>query len=193
MIKKTQIVNKSSGIALVEVLVAAAVLSVGILGLAQLQVLSLKNIQGDADRTSAVEFASGIINCMRSNRVIAISGYYDKKVGDNNNYIDCNKMPTASICLLTQQRTPMEVKDFDLNEWVQDLDRNLNFGKGTIETSEIDSDPRTVLDPGKPAIPTKIVPRSLVKITVRWESRTEFKDEAKTKPKEIEFVLRTRL
>jgi len=69
--------NKSAGFSLLEVLVALLVLSVGLLGLAALQAVALKSNHGAYQRSQATFLAYDIIDRMRANRVLAISGSYN--------------------------------------------------------------------------------------------------------------------
>jgi len=66
---------------LVEALVALVVLSIGLLGIAGLQITSLKANHGSATRTQAVYLAYDIIDRMRANPAKAIAGAYNIAVG----------------------------------------------------------------------------------------------------------------
>lgn len=71
----------NAGMTLVEVLVALVVVSVGMLGVAALQVSSLRNSHGSYLRTQATQLADDIIDRMRANRKVALAGGYDIAVG----------------------------------------------------------------------------------------------------------------
>lgn len=62
-----------SGMTLVEVLVSLVVISVGLLGVAALQITSLRNSQGSYLRTQATALADDIIDRMRANRTVALT------------------------------------------------------------------------------------------------------------------------
>ncbi|GAB2885810.1 hypothetical protein GCM10027046_12790 [Uliginosibacterium flavum] len=64
------------GFSLIEVLVAMVVLSLGLLGLAALQMTSLRFNQSSQMRTQATILASDIFDCMRANRDAAAIGQY---------------------------------------------------------------------------------------------------------------------
>ena len=64
------------GFTLVEVLIALVVFSVGLLGIAGLQITSLKANHGSATRTQAVYLAYDVIDRMRANPTAAIAGAY---------------------------------------------------------------------------------------------------------------------
>jgi len=63
--------NKQTGFTLVETLVALVVLSVGLLGVAGLQIFGLRGNMSAASRTLATYFADDIIDRMRANYVVA--------------------------------------------------------------------------------------------------------------------------
>jgi len=62
---------------LVEALVALVVLSIGLLGVAALQLTSLKSNHGSAMRSQATFLAYDIIDRMRANRAAALAGNYN--------------------------------------------------------------------------------------------------------------------
>jgi type IV pilus assembly protein PilV len=62
---------KQTGFTLVETLVALVVLSVGLLGVAGLQIFGLRGNMSAASRTQATYFADDIIDRMRANYVVA--------------------------------------------------------------------------------------------------------------------------
>lgn len=69
------------GMTLVEVLVAVVVISVGLLGVAALQTVSLRNSQGSYLRTQATALADDIIDRMRANRTAALGSAYNIAYG----------------------------------------------------------------------------------------------------------------
>ncbi len=65
------------GATLIEVLVAMLILSVGLLGLAGMQMTALKSNQSAYYRSQATVLAYDIIDRMRANRTEALNGVYD--------------------------------------------------------------------------------------------------------------------
>ena len=66
------------GVALLEVLIAFLILSVGLVGFSALQARALKATQSTLQRTKAVMLANSILDSMRANKAVAItspSGY----------------------------------------------------------------------------------------------------------------------
>jgi type IV pilus assembly protein PilV len=73
--------NGVTGFSMMEVLVALLVLSVGLLGMAALQVVSLKANHGAYQRSQATFLAYDMIDRMRANRAKAMAGDYDLTMG----------------------------------------------------------------------------------------------------------------
>ena len=69
------------GVGLVEVMVAVLVLSIGLLGLAGLQVRTLRNSQSALERGVAVIETHAIVDAMRADRVKAMSDDFDIALG----------------------------------------------------------------------------------------------------------------
>jgi type IV pilus assembly protein PilV len=100
------------GFTLIEALVALLVLSIGLLGLASLQLASLRSSHGAALRSQATMLSYDITDRMRANRIDANRGDY---------VIAIDQVPTAGT-----------VAGNDLVAWRQALARTLPEGKGSI-------------------------------------------------------------
>lgn len=70
------------GFTLIEVLVAVVILSIGLLGLASLQTVTLQRGNGAAQRVEALNYAYDLLDRMRANRSQALAGRYDVDVGE---------------------------------------------------------------------------------------------------------------
>lgn len=70
-----------AGYSLIEVLVALVVLSIGLLGLARMQLTGLRYANSAAERFEAVTSAHEILERMRANRNPALAGDYDVAIG----------------------------------------------------------------------------------------------------------------
>ncbi len=94
--------RRQAGAGLVEVLVAVVVLSIGLLGIAGMQLVSLRNNHSAWLRSEATVRAYDIMERMRANREQALAGGYDMALGA--------AAPSGST-----------IRDLDLQEWKQDL------------------------------------------------------------------------
>lgn len=65
------------GVGLIEVLISLVVLSIGMLGLAGLQLFSLRNNQGAMERSMAVVETHSIVDAMRADRANALAGAFE--------------------------------------------------------------------------------------------------------------------
>jgi type IV pilus assembly protein PilV len=72
---------RTRGFTLVEVLVALVVLSIGLLGIASLQLSSLRWNHGASLRSQATLLAYDIVDRMRANQIAANAGDYDAALG----------------------------------------------------------------------------------------------------------------
>lgn len=70
--KRTQ-----AGASLLEVLIAVLILAIGLLGIAALQSLTLKNTQSASERSAAIIQTYAMLDMMRANRAQAIARQYD--------------------------------------------------------------------------------------------------------------------
>ena len=74
---------QQAGVSLLEVLIAVVVLSLGILGLAGLQMSALRNNQSSMERSMAVIESYSIVDAMRVDRDNAIDGAFDIALEDD--------------------------------------------------------------------------------------------------------------
>ena len=66
------------GATLLEVLIAVLIMAVGLLGIAALQSVSLRNTQGASERSNAVIQSYAMFDMLRANRDAARAGSYDE-------------------------------------------------------------------------------------------------------------------
>lgn len=103
------------GFTLIEALVALVVLSIGLLGIASLQLTSLRFNQGASMRTQATLLSYDIIDRMRANSQAAAKSAYNIALGT---------VPTATGT----------VAQNDLKQWKEALAMALPAGDGQIKT-----------------------------------------------------------
>jgi type IV pilus assembly protein PilV len=111
-------VQTSSGITLIEVLATVVILSIGLLGLAEMHFHGLKNNQSSYFRSQATILAYTILDRMRANRVDALNGDY-------------NFDSTASAGSCTTSGTT--TAKIDLDYWKCALNSALPSGNGAID------------------------------------------------------------
>lgn len=69
---------RQAGASLLEVLVSVLILAIGLLGIAALQSISLRNTQSASERTAAVIQSYAMLDMMRANRNAARAGQYNQ-------------------------------------------------------------------------------------------------------------------
>lgn len=125
-----------SGFSLIEVLVAALVLSIGLVGVAALQALSLQNNQSAFMRSQATALAYDLADRARANLASANSNLYNPA--------------TAGIkanCKTTVGCSPQDLAQHDLAEWNAAVATALPMGTGFICLDSTPDDGTGVGDP----------------------------------------------
>ena len=117
-------VHRQHGVSMMEVLVTVLVLSIGLLGLAGLQLTGLRYNHSAYLRSQATLLASDIIDRMRVNRDQALNGAYDIDFGTSTSNTTC--AAASADC------SPADLAQSDLSEWKQNLQNLLPSGDGAI-------------------------------------------------------------
>lgn len=116
--------TKNKGFSLIEVLVSVIVLSTGLLGVASLQLVGIKNNHNAELRTQAKQLAYDIADRMRSNSIEAnsTSSYYTDISETASSATDCE----VNTC------SPANIAQYDLNAWKSAMRLKLPSGDGKI-------------------------------------------------------------
>jgi type IV pilus assembly protein PilV len=131
--------QRARGFTLVEALIALLVLSIGLLGVAALQLSSLQANSGAFQRSQATFLAQDFVDRMRANRARALTGAYDFPYG------------TAAPA------TPTTTADIDIAEWKARLAATLPAASSG--NPDDDPDASVAID----------VATEVVTITIRWD------------------------
>lgn len=106
------------GVTLLEVLITVLVLSLGMLGIAALQIASVRDTQGAYLKSQAVNHAYQIVDAMRANRESANDGSYNDDFDEDE----------AGYCAIADPAAA----EGDLCVWEQALAATLPEGAGSI-------------------------------------------------------------
>jgi len=119
--------KRNRGFSLMEILVTVIVLSIGLLGLAGLQLSGLKFNHSAYMRSQATIMADDILDRMRANRATARAGNYDIAIGTAAATPggNCNGSSTDTC-------TPTEMATLDISTWKTNLANTLPAGDGSI-------------------------------------------------------------
>lgn len=119
--------SRQRGFTLFETMVALAVTSIGLLGMASLQVAAMNGTQSSHQRVQAAFLAYDLTDRMRNNRVSLAGGDYDLTLGT---------VPQAQSCRGTSAScTPAQLAAADLSEWVALVSSTLVDGDASIATN----------------------------------------------------------
>jgi type IV pilus assembly protein PilV len=116
-----------SGFSLIEVLVALLVLSIGLLGLAMLQVQGMRFTADSYQRSQATILAYDLMDRMRANKVGADAGAYCLTVPAPAATCTTTAPPSAVTCATSGGCTTKEdLAKYDLTQWYQLQQSHLN-------------------------------------------------------------------
>lgn len=104
--------REQTGFSLVESLIAVLLVSIGLLGLASLQSLSLRNGNSAAQRVEATGLSYDLLDRMRANRAQALAGGYAVALG--------------------ARKAGATLADTDVNDWKTELAAALPGGDGAV-------------------------------------------------------------
>lgn len=116
--KNLLFIRRQTGFTLLEVLVALVIISIGLLGVAMLQMNGLKNNHSAFYRSQASILAYQMLDSLRANRKEVDSGNYNIKLTDSD--------PSGSAIYVT-----------DIVNWRTALVRSLPSGKGADRKSVV--------------------------------------------------------
>lgn len=115
---------KQKGSSLIEVVVALFVLAIGMLGVMSMQVKSMQFSQSAYYYGQAVFLANDILEAMRSNPAFAHAYLIELDEPAPDASASCNS--TSTSC------SQAELRDWDLNEWRNNVESTLISGKSSV-------------------------------------------------------------
>ncbi len=128
--------SQQAGFTLIEVLVSALILAIGLVGVAGLQAMSLKNNQSAYMRSQATALAYDLADRMRSNVEGAEAGFYAPALA-----------APRSSCTTATGCSTQQMAQNDLSEWVGALAGNLPMGTGFVCIDSTPYDGSSTTDP----------------------------------------------
>jgi type IV pilus assembly protein PilV len=128
--------QRQAGFTLVEVLVAALLLSIGLVGLAGLQAAALMNNQSSFMRSQVMALGYDLADRMRSNVPGADANAYDPV-----------NAAFVGACTTTAGCTPQQLAQNDLAEWNAEITDYLPMGQGWVCIDSTPDDGSSAADP----------------------------------------------
>lgn len=110
---KNKIAHKQSGFSLIEIMVAALILSIGILGVAGLQMLGMKGTHQSSMKQQAMNIVQSLTERMHANKQGVAAGNY---VIADSTVFDCSVLPSCSGS--SSACTIAEIATVDLNNLI---------------------------------------------------------------------------
>ncbi|WP_413701427.1 type IV pilus modification protein PilV [Psychromonas sp. KJ10-10] len=97
--------NHQQGSSLLEVLISLLVMAIGLLGLASVQIISLKNLNNSQFRSLSTTYAYAMAERMRSNQSAVVAGNYDAidDSADDPNCTNCSASTNCTIRCLSME------------------------------------------------------------------------------------------
>jgi type IV pilus assembly protein PilV len=146
--------GRSRGFTMLEILISIIILSIGLLGLASLQGLSLRNAGNANFRGSATQQAYDLADRMRANKAALDAGSYNNQQG-----------VLVATCFQSAGCNTLEMAQMDVYVWNQNNARLLPSGRGFVCTDSTPND-------GTPAAPAcDNLPNSPYVIKIWWDER----------------------
>jgi len=118
--------HQESGFTMLEVLIAILVIAIGTLGMAGLQVVTLKNTQSSHYRSIAVQLANDIAERMRGNMNGVLANSY------NRTSVSVDYSTAVANCTNTTGCTYSDLAINDAYEWQQLIAAQLPGGQGLV-------------------------------------------------------------
>jgi len=118
------VLRHSRGLTLLEILIALVVLSIGLLGLANLQLFGLASTNDSAQRSMVSFITNDLADRMRINRIAALNGAYDDL--DSDDYFSSDRTSPSGLPTLpnsvgncqTASCTPAQIAILDQRTWL---------------------------------------------------------------------------
>jgi type IV pilus assembly protein PilV len=114
--------KKQNGITIIEVLVAMLILSVGLLGMASLQVRAVSDTTNSSFRSIAIYYANDMAERMRANGSALFTGAYNNHTGG----------AEKTACLTVGGCSAADMAVHDKWEWQDNISDALPAGRGEI-------------------------------------------------------------
>jgi type IV pilus assembly protein PilV len=149
------------GFTLLEVLIAIVVFSFGLLGIAGMMTISVRNNHNGYLRSQANFLAENMMDRMRANPTALWSGKYD----------GTPTAPAVAVdkCKLSDPCDYDELAEYDMEQWAQSIELALPDGEGTISCVNSETLPSNMALATPPSIWFPAPPyRGICTITVEW-------------------------
>lgn len=155
--------QSEQGFTLLEVLIAVLVFSFGLLGIAGMMTISVRNNHNGYLRSQANFLAENMLDRMRANPTAVWNGWYNGTAA-----------VTSQQCTLATPCTYQELAGQDVSLWAQSLQVTLPNGNGTVNCVNNSALSTTIVPADSPSIwfPAPVYD-GICTITVTWQEANE--------------------
>lgn len=163
--------NQSSGFTLIEVLIAVVILSIGLLGLAGLQTLALRQNTSSQSRSNAVELINDLADRMRANSTGVNANNYNGGIPADPGF-DC--MTNLGATASGTECSAAEMATYDLFAWQTAVGQALPGGGGQLQCTDsgdpgfVDADGDQLIDAGADTDGNPCTVGSAFLVSVAW-------------------------
>jgi type IV pilus assembly protein PilV len=147
------------GFTLLEVLIAVLVFSFGLLGIAGMMTISVRNNHNGYLRSQANFLAENMLDRMRANPTAVWNGWYNGDAGIN-----------STFCTLADPCDYQELAEYDVSLWAESLQVVLPNGAGNVNCVNNSALSTTIISADPPSIwfPAPVYD-GVCTITVTWQ------------------------
>ena len=126
-------IQRQKGNSMIEVVVTILVISLGLLGLAALQITAMRYQRISSQRSEATQSVHDLGERIRANRLGVMSGHYLHTTAYATTVSNQSAIPTCA----KEKCTSKEIAQIDLAQWLQNLNRRLHGGAGYVESTAV--------------------------------------------------------
>ncbi len=163
--------RNEEGFTLLEVLIAIVVFSFGLLGIAGMMTISVRNNHNGYLRSQANFLAENMLDRMRANPVALWNGVYAGTASTG-----------ATDCDFTNPCNYNQLAQYDMEQWAQSIETALPNGSGTIVCNDLGTNNIATISATAPSIWAPTSPyNGVCTITINWEeSNRQSSDQQQT-------------
>ncbi len=132
-----------SGFSLLEVLIAFAVISIGLLGVAKMQSVAFNSTKNSNSRSLAAIFGASVASTMFANQAYWRNGSPTSTVTVTKGVLSDETLSANTVDCFTAQCSPSQLASYDLRDWGVSLGSVLPSGSGKINCAQPTGSPVT--------------------------------------------------
>ncbi|MES9945502.1 MAG: type IV pilus modification protein PilV [Candidatus Thiodiazotropha sp.] len=136
--------QKHQGMTLIEVLIAAIIVAIGLLGVASLQIAALQGSSNADYRSRAIDYATALSDRMHANLMAVADNEYlgspNCEVGSGPALPNCSMTPTMDSSSSVDQCTPQQLAIFDLHQISCGTGIQESLPNGQLQVNCLDAD-----------------------------------------------------